>query len=356
MLNNNTSISAGNQANINNAHKINISYNGISEQGFLSLLNEYTDSEISAKVNAAIAKIQERLIPFVTQLVSSLQQRPSLSEKLSQPEALKLILEAKNSAALTDSNLDKITLVNVVKAYLSGSNSKAENTLCSKAIEAIPFLTQEARVGLMLHSYLTTRTYNSFSTDIADDFSRCIETLSEDSLPKGEEWIRHLALLGLVELYPQGISQGIPITKILADNFDGICCAGIHESSLAHKEIMKKISEQPILKRYYIQHEFNPNYYRANVENFNSYSPNDTDEAKLISDFLTFVRRKYIISDKIQKEVTQRFINALLRHQSIKRLIQWYDTIPRYFNLTPVGEVVYKAFLQEQILQTKTLQ
>lgn len=356
MLNNKTHISAGNQANINNARVINITNNSISDNAFLSLLEEYTNSNIQTKVNAALDKAQERIIPFVARLVAVLQQNPALSDKLSHPEALKLILEAKNSAALTDSDLDKITLVNVVKAFLSGSNSKAENFLCSKAIEVIPHLTQDARVGLMLHSYLTTRNYNSFSTDVVDEFSRGIEILSNEPPPMGEDWIRHLALLGLVELYPQGISQGIPISKILADNFDGVCCTGIHESSPVHKEIMEKISERPILKKYYIQHTFNPKYYRANIESFNSYSPSDTGEEQSVSTFLTTVRRKYINNARIQEETTRRFIDALLRNQSVKRIIRWYDTIPRYFNLTPVGEVVYNAFLQEQIIQATTLQ
>lgn len=337
---------------------VTITYNnGITEERCRTIFDEklpialqnYTiESEIVAK---------NRAYRFRQKLVPRLGEEERGYECFADPSFLFLLMEAQKAAASSDRESDYDVLSELLANRVKVGTDRRLYLGINKAVNMLPFVSDEQLAGITIQFCIAK--VSSKASSIAEALKAMDDCygkiIGNVDLPKGEAWLESLEAGELVK------NVGLPLhtfkksRDIILDTFDIYTQSGIKKDSERHKQALGILHEAGLPDSALIENELNSDYLRLlalDEEGINdltitqvlengislSIPLNEARKEALRKVFALYEREQGLMED-----FKNRFILKFNELPNLKKLTEWWDSIPTYFDLTIVGKILANA-------------
>ena len=331
--------------------------NGITEERCRTIFDEklpialqnYTiESEIVAK---------DRAYRFRQKLVPRLGEEERGFECFADPSFLFLLMEAQKAAASSDRESDYDVLSELLANRVKVGTDRRLYLGINKAVNMLPFVSDEQLAGITIQFCIAK--VSSKANSIAEALKAMDDCygkiIGNVDLPKGEAWLESLEAGELVK------NVGLPLhtfkksRDIILDIFDIYTQSGIKKDSERHKQALGILHEAGLPDSALIENELNSDYLRLlalDEEGINdltitqvlengislSIPLNEARKEALRKVFALYEREQGLMED-----FKNRFILKFNELPNLKKLTEWWDSIPTYFDLTIVGKILANA-------------
>ena len=363
MLENNQSQKAGDGSSQIQANTINVYQQGIDEKRAREIVNEQIPEILNAYSQEARAIAEQRVSQFATDFVPKLV-KENLLVSLSDPSVQILIKEAQKSAASTERPEDYSLLSELLIHRIKNDKDRNIRAGVTQAIKIVDEVSDEALLGLTVaHSvgniFPVTHIISKGLTVLNDLFSK----LLYDELPKGDKWIDQLDILNAVRMDFFGSLQSIE--EIYSSLLSGYIDVGFKKGSAEHNRAIEMIKEAELPLEFLCNHELREGYIRLSLVSINwldkiSYNKQQSIDVQgqqktIIYPSLLNEKQKETIkaiyalyeTDNVKKqENIKAFMNMWNSYDNLRVLQEWWNSLPRAFELTCVGSVLAHANAQ----------
>ncbi len=342
---------AGDNSQQIQAGTINI-YQGITEQRAREICFEMAKKALEECATEADETANRRINEFAGILVPRIQKIEADFNSFSDPAFQILLKKAQLTAACTERNDDyKILSELLVHRVKNKSNIKKKASI-TRAVEILDQIDDDSLLALTV--FLTMSTFIPISGTISKGLkviSDIYENFDLDLLPKDDAWLDNLSILGALTINNFG---KLPKFKdYLSSVLPGYVCVGIKKDSDDYKKAIEILKEAKINIKFLIDHELLEGYVRlplVNKEAINdlSYSVpceslektlniplNDQNKKALEQVFDMGLKKSQDVSS-----VKARFVEMLNSYPSIRKAMEWWDSIETAILPTSVGIVI----------------
>jgi len=153
-------------------------------------------------------------------------------------------------------------------------------------------------------------------------FSKLLYT----ELPKGDDWIDHLSVLGAVVIQTGSFNK---FEEIYSSLIDGYVCVGVKKDSEEHKKVIEIMKSNDIDLDELVENELLPDYLRFSIAQQASLYK---EHKELKSIFELYSKDKQLMN--ISKS---KFFEIWNTYPNLKTIKEWFDKIPTFFRITSVG-------------------
>ena len=153
-------------------------------------------------------------------------------------------------------------------------------------------------------------------------FSKLLYT----ELPKGDDWIDHLSVLGAVVIQTGSFNK---FEEIYSSLIDGYVCVGVKKDSDEHKKVIEIMKSNDIDLDELVENELLPDYLRFSIAQQASLYK---EHKELKSIFELYSKDKQLMN--ISKS---KFFEIWNTFPNLKTIKEWFDKIPTFFRITSVG-------------------
>ena len=350
---------AKDNANQLQAQTMYVTISGADEKRVREIFNEMYDiakrdlSEIAIKTaNERVAKFEEAFVPKITKIDGAI-------NSLADPSFQLLLTEAHKTAAATEREFDYELLSELlVQRIKKGANRKARLGI-SEAVKVVDKIDDDALQGLTIAYSLNLYPVVGSIHDGIDAFDNMFGNLIYDELPSGKEWIEHLDILKAVRISPFGKFK--KFEEIFIKNLDGYVCTGIKKDSEQYLQAVKILEENRITKSILVNHELNEGYVRLSIPRKTSIEEKnevrqllniDNDTTNNLSKISECLLKIYSLYDKdvnLKKTVENEFIKEWDKKTNLKKIKEWWNSIPNSFDITAVGNMLSHANAEKYV-------
>lgn len=320
----------------------------ICDEKFLITKKEFTEEAIRI-ANGRVKELENRLI-------SKIKVENEGMELFMDPSFQLLLVEAQKSAAATERPADYDLLSELlIHRIKSGANRKIRTGI-NRAVEVVGEISDEALLGLTVaHS---VHLFTPVSGDILQGFDALNNLFGKiiyGNLPMGNNWLDHLDLLDSIRI--SQFSKFNSIEHIYTHALDGYVRCGIKKDSDNYRKAIDILQKNGLVASgILVDHVLNPGYVRVNVLNEFSVNKlvfqkngNPYDMIYLSSQQENAIKSLYTLysdDDIIKKQVVKSFMDLWITYANLKKLKEWWESIPTAFVITSVGEVLAHANIQ----------
>lgn len=299
---------------------------------------EYTEDAYRI-ADERVGKFEERFMPRITQVENAL---PSFAD----PAFQFLLRRAQQTAAATESEVDYDLLTELLVCHVQKGEERKNRAAINRAVGIVGEVDNSALCGLTaahaLGSFLPITGNCIDGIKVLNDlFGRIIY----QELPSGSEWLDHLDVLGAIRIMPFGGMK--KALEIYSASLNGYTCAGIKAESEEYKRAAEILDTVKINRGILIPNECLDGFYRLAVRNeesiedlaFNSgvaRVPLSTDQ----KDSLKKIWGMYESEATLKKQAEDRFMEIWDSFKTLRKLREWWDSIPQAFSITQVGRVL----------------
>lgn len=362
MLGNKQTQEAGDNSQLLQASTINV-YNGIDERRAREIVDEKLHEVINEYSQEAHAIAQTRIQLFADDLIPKLV-KANLLDNLKDPSIQILLYDAQKTAASTERPVDYSLLSELLIHRVKKGNNRSIRAGVSRAIKIVDEISDEALLGLTVaHSV-------SQFIPKTGNIKEGIEILSDlfgkvfyDLPPTGSDWIDHLDILDAVRI--NQFSSMKKIDEFYPIMLPGYVDVGIDKSTDDFQKAITIIREAKLPEDVLCDHELRPGYVRLrilNIDRLDLVVINGFQQINLNGQLVTLpvqiqlsndqkqaIKNIYALYSKnseIRNENVVEFIKLWDEFESLKKLRNWWDSIPVSFTITSVGRVLAHANAQ----------
>jgi len=345
---------------------------GIEEKRAREIYDELFEKQKNEWIIEANETANQRINELGIRFMNQIQQVDKNLEMFRDPGFLFFLMDAQKSAASSERDSDIDVIADMLFRRFSNTTEQNSHVLLSRAIEVISqisddsLLTITVLTSLFLGSGITTpENYpRNFFEDI-DCYDRFFEqlltnTVSQCTLPQPQRgltltweesaWAWELELLDLLHF---GRRDELPFTydNLLFDRYSGVIAIGLKKESTEHTNAEKLLSNAHLNSIAMIEHEFDNNYVRLNINSLCDISMMDLTESQL--ECVQNIIQSYIEDDELLKINKNRFIDEWNKRVHLSIVTQLWNGFSSYysFDIPPLGIMISMSFLQAKGLR-----
>lgn len=336
---------------------------GIDEKRAREIVDEKLNEVIKEYSQEANSIAQSRIQLFSNDLIPKLV-KENLMDNLKDPSIQVLLYDAQKVAASTERPVDYSLLSELLVHRVKKGNDRSIRAGISRAIKIVDEISDEALLGLTIaHSvgrFLpATGNIQAGIENLDNLFGKVIYDLP----PTGDTWIDDLDILDAIRINP--ISNLKKIDQIYSGKFSGYVDVGINELTEDYQKAITIIKEANLPEDILCNHELRQGYVRLKILNLNrldlvtisGYQELDFNgqlisvpfKIQLSDDQKHAIRNIYELYNKnpdLRNENIVKFMNLWDEFENLKKMRNWWDSIPVSFNITSVGRVLAHANAQ----------
>ena len=263
--------------------------------------------------------------------------------------------QAQITAASSERESDLDMLSDLLLHRLEQKDDMQRRLGICKAIEVVDKISNEALVALSI-VYAVSK-FVPASDDLQEGLSTLNKLygrlLNSFQLPSTDDWLEHLNLLSAIRLSIKGINSFKKIKEYMPQQLSNYLVSGVEDNSEELSKIKLEFAQYGIPTNCLIAHPLKPNFISLNTSS--------DVEQMIITKTVGGLTIKSSLNDK-QKEVMNRAVTILRKDESsnaimkdnlmkewekfpnLKIVKDWWDTLPCYFIITPVGAALANAY------------
>lgn len=338
--------------------------NGIDEKRAREIIDEKLHEVINSYSREAQEIARSRIGDFANDLVPKLV-KDNLLESLKDPSVQILLSEAQKSAASTERPADYSILSELLMHRIKKGEDRNIRAGVSRAIEIVDEITDEALLALTVAysvlSWIPTsgNLYEGLRT-LDSLFGKIIYAV----LPTGREWIEHLDVLDAVRINSLGSFK--KANEYYPEVLSGYVNIGIDKASENYQKALELLEMADLPNDILCEHELRNGFVRLHIVNINqleslsivrqqSISVGGENIILPIKSPLTDIQKEaikniynlYNNDDTLKSQNVSVFMSKWGEYGNLRRLRNWWDAIPQYYTITPVGKVLAHANAQK---------
>lgn len=342
---------AGNNSEQYQAGIVNNFMIGITEERARVIIDEKLQTAIRDLTFEAKIVAEERAIKFAEELVPRLLQE-NLLNALREPRIQVALVEAQKQAVCTENKLDYQLLTELLinrTREIDHRNRYLDSSI-EYASKMVNKITDESLLALtVLYAAEITRVGHGGIKDGMEKFSKMISNVLIGQLPKGDEWIDHLLMLGAISIAI--IIPRKPFKEMMLENYNGYVAVGIKRGTEKYHKAISLLDDCGISNKALITHELRPDYVRLALPYADAPKIVVTGEDYLMCDITNPARKEainqvhalYDDDARLKKENGEAFIALCNTYNSLRVVKEWWDSIPVHTRLTPAGIELARA-------------
>lgn len=344
---------SGDNSQLLQAGTINI-YNGIDEERVRKICAEtyaiarrdFT-ADAYACANARVQKFEDSLLPKIQKIDGAI-------EAFSDPSFQFLLTKSQKAAAATERDMDYEMLSELLVYRITKGQTKKNRAGINRAADVIAQIDDDALCALtVVHAvnHLTT-TLGSCKQGLAC-LANLFEKLMYMELPLGSDWIEHLDILDTIRISQIGNFK--KFSDFYPEMLPGYSCAGICINSETHAKAIKILNDIGLNSSFLVQNDVIKGYVKLpvvrkeEIKNITKVQKS-ADGSEVIINY-SCVNEQEIsalenIWDMYSKDIEannlakSNFVSMWDNYTVLKRLHEWWDSIPLAFNITHIGSVL----------------
>lgn len=279
----------------------------------------------------ATATVNERINAFGCELFPRLEKIEGALEKFKDPKFEFLLCDAQVTAAKTDRHDDLCLLSELLSCHVQKGNDKKIDAGISHAIKVVDEIDNDALCAL------TVVCAFQFYSPVSGITNEGLKTLNDlfgklmyMKLPSGMDWMDHLDMLGAIRMSSFGLKK---TKSFLCSKFQEYSCAGIRKESDELKKAYEILAMNNISSSVIIENVCIDGYMRLDIFDINNASPQYKEAILQIKDL-------YTKNHSIIKTANDNFMKIWDSYENLRKVKDWWDTIPFGFNVSYVGRVL----------------
>ena len=287
---------------------------------------------LTATNYAQIAKstVDERINAFGCELFPRLEKIEGALESFKDPKFEFMLRDAQITAAKTDKAEDLQLLTELLVSHIESGKDRMINAGISRAIKIVDEIDNSALCALTV-AYAVLRI--SPTSGIVSEGMSVLDNLFSKllylELPTNTRWIDHLNILGALNIMFGNFHS---VNRQYTERFNGYCCAGIKENSVEYNQARELLSQVKVEDVTLVSNELLPGYFRLSIVSLDDI-PAD----------LKPIVELYSKDKEILKTVSDSFSKLILSYPHVAKVIQWFDSIDRAFNISDVGKALVQT-------------
>lgn len=311
-------------------------------------------SEAAAIADERVNKLENKLMPKMVAYDNTLR-------FFADPDFQFTLRRAQMSAAASERESDYELLSELLLHRVKQGCNRERRLGISKAIDVVNQITDEALLGLTM-VYVVSK-FIPASYDLIDGFNVLNELygniIFDCSLPSGDNWMEHLDLLSAIRLGAEGINKFKKLNEYMPSQLSKYLVSGIENDSQKLIEIRKEFEQNNIPVNNIVNYPLKQNHVYLNL------SYDSIDHLEITKGVGNGIVLKTLFSEQ-QKSVMKNIFpflnkdesnNTVLKNKlmevwdtypNLKNVKTWWDSLPYYFNITPVGVALANAFAQSK--------
>jgi len=339
--------------NANQLHIENLTVvNGITEQRARELYSEMSLKAIEECTQEAITIASARAEAFANDLIPRVEKIESDFQSFSEPSFQFLLKSAQKTAVCSGRDIDYELLSELLVHRIKRGAERKTSASIVKAVEIVDQVDDDALCGLTIaHVIGYLYPVSGYIYEGLDVIENLYDKLLYTNLPEGYSWLEHLEMLNAIKITPFSGNQDIE--DIITKQFSGYTCTGVEKNSESHKKAVEILKNAGLSEAGLVEHELLEGYVRLAIvnelhikelemrgPNF-SRKPNE-NEIEALKNVLTL----YDKSAEKKEQVSKAFMEEFNRRTSLKKIYEFWNKIPRAFEITPIGRVLAHANAQ----------
>lgn len=333
--------------------KMTINY-GISEKRAREIYSEMSEKAIAENTAYANEELKIRLEKLENIVIPRIEKVDKDFNVFADPAFQILLKKAQLTAACTDRDLDYNILSELLVHRIKNRTNIKKKASIAKAIEIIDQIDNDSLCALTLyHAVLSYIPNNGSIKNGIKILSELYEKFDLNDLPRNNEWIDNLTILGVVYSVPY--SSLAKLQDIYKKFFNGYVCVGMLKNSEEHKKALEKLNENNINTNIIVDHELLDGYVRLNIVQRESIQDLIGSTKLFNNGTLTLVKSKISqtqkdcllsIFDSYSKDkemleiVKKKFEDLLFSFPPMKITAEWWNSLETNIYITSVGRVL----------------
>ena len=334
---------------------------GIDEKRAREIIDEKLYEVINGYSKEAHGVAENRIHLFANELIPKLI-KASLLDELKDPSIQILLSEAQKTAASTERTVDYELLSELLIHRVKRGNDRNVRAGVSRAVEIVDEISDDGLLGLTVaHSVsrfipLTGNIEEGIKI-LANLFNQVIYNI----LPLGDLWLEHLDILNAIRRNQFGRLK--KVDEIYTEAFPGYVDVGIDKATEDYKKALELVKDSKLPEDILCDHELRPGYVRIRIVNIDQLDlvtvnsiqqvnnqklpfavklPLSENQKQTLKDIYSL----YSKESNLRDENIVQFFKLWDTHESLKKLRNWWDSIPESFTITAVGRVLAHANAQ----------
>jgi hypothetical protein len=348
-------ISTGdNSQSINNQGNVTINnFTNITAERFGELFDEKLPIALKNYSIESYVVAQGRAIKFRSKLIPRMGEEENGYESFADPAFQALLIEAQKVAVTTEREAD----YDVLSEMLANRNKMtADRSLLlavNKAVSILPYLSDAQLAGITVEFCLAIVSPQSNEIDeILEKIDKSYgHVIGDIELPKGDGWLESLEAGGLIKNVKSPHNAFKKSKEIILKNWSRFTITGIKKGSANYDEAIR-ILRGNNLEGIIVEHELNDKYVRLypmdiqSIDNvfLRKETKNGDKEDIMFSESqkeaLKTVFGLYDNDQKVKEDFQNRFYAKYNEYPNMKKVNEWWDSIPTFYQLTVVGRVL----------------
>lgn len=148
------------------------------------------------------------------------------------------------------------------------------------------------------------------------------------NLPEGDAWIDNLSVVGAINIQNSTFKK---FENIIASKLDGYVCTGIKSDSEEYQRALDILRNNGFSDDILVENEFLPNYVRLEKVNL---SPKEIEPE--LQPIIDLYSKDKILIDTVRA----KFMRMWDSYETLRKIREWFDRIPRYFIVNSVGRAL----------------
>ena len=343
---------SGDNSQLLQAGTINI-YNGIDEERVRKICAETYAIARRDFTADAYACANERVQKFEDSLLPKIQKIDGALEAFSDPSFQFLLTKSQKAAAATERDMDYEMLSELLVYRITKGQTKKNRAGINRAADVIAQIDDDALCALtVVHAvnHLTT-TLGSCKQGLAC-LANLFEKLMYMELPLGSDWIEHLDILDTIRISQIGNFK--KFSDFYPERLPGYSCAGICINSETHANAIKILKEIGFNSTILVQNEVLEGYVKLPVVSKDAIKniikvKKNPSSGEIINylrvseqevSALVKIWDMYSTEKEAMKLARSNFMSIWDSHPALKRLHEWWDSIPLAFDITHIGSIL----------------
>lgn len=336
---------AGDGATQLQANTVNI-YNGVTEERVRDIIQEqyrlarqeYTEDAYRI-ANERVQKFEESMMPRIMRVENTL-------PKFADPAFQFLLRRALQIAAETERTADYELLTELLVCHVQKGENRKNRAGINRAVEIVGEIDNDALCALTVaHAF-------SFFVPVSgncEDGLRVLNSLFGEimyqDLPQGDDWLDHLDVLGTIRINTFG--ELWKIEEYYPMQYNGYICTGIKAESEEYHNAINLLHSVGINESLLVPNELLAGYYRLAIR-----AENAIDELRLVhgeersplseeqKNIIKQIWNMYNNDSELKEQVEKAFFKKWDDFDNLRKLRNWWNSIPQSFTITHVGRVL----------------
>ncbi|MBQ2673628.1 MAG: hypothetical protein IJG07_02965 [Prevotella sp.] len=268
-----------------------------------------------------------------------------------------LLIDAQKAAATTDRKNDYQVLAELLARRTKAGNDRKSQIHIKKAVEMLPFVTDDALLGLtvtfVLLKIIPVSGVIEQGLEVLDETLR--KVIGDGALPEGSQWVDSLEACGLVKIALGSFMSLTKSAKIIGSHLEGYRLPGLKKDGDNYKKAIELLQGVGLPPTILADHELDKDYVRlnvveeSNIENLvmerrlaqgATLKINFTEEQQKV---LHQIYALYETDQPTKDRFDKLFEEEMTKYPYLKMVREWWDQINTVFEVTMTGVVLGNA-------------